>query len=82
MDLEINIFLPFWWIAKHPPQGLWSSEEIRFNSTSCGEKCTKYEYNDCLLTLDDLVALDPMAHIVSYISVAGASQDPLKQVPS
>jgi len=25
MDKEIDIFLPFWWIVKHPPQGTWEN---------------------------------------------------------
>jgi len=32
MDPEIDIFLPFNWISKHPPQGAWTTEEVRFNS--------------------------------------------------
>jgi len=32
MDLNIDIFLPFGWIAAHPPQGAWTNEEVRFNS--------------------------------------------------
>jgi len=35
MEEGIDIFLPFWWIAKHPPQGAWQDAEIRFNSAEC-----------------------------------------------
>jgi len=43
MDKEIDIFLPYWWIATHPSQGAWENEEVRFNSTRCLEKCTRNE---------------------------------------
>jgi len=32
MDPEIDIFLPFWWIDKHTPQGPWNFREVRFDS--------------------------------------------------
>jgi len=34
LEPEVDIFLPFWWIAKHPPQGVWDSEELHFSSPS------------------------------------------------
>jgi len=37
LEPEVDIFLPFWWIAKHPPQGAWDSEELRFSSCNCLE---------------------------------------------
>ena len=37
MEAGIDVFLPFWWIAKHPPQGAWDSPEIRFTSGTCIE---------------------------------------------
>jgi len=40
LEPEIDLFLPFWWIAKHPPQGAWDSEELRFSSRNWLEKCT------------------------------------------
>ena len=46
MEEGTDIFLPFWSIAKHPPQGAWQDPEIRFNSAECQEKCTKYEAAD------------------------------------
>ena len=33
MEEAINLFLPFEWIERHPPQGAWTSEEMRFSST-------------------------------------------------
>jgi len=46
MEEGIDIFLPFWWIAKHPPHGAWQDQEIQFNSTECLKRCTQYEEAD------------------------------------
>jgi len=43
MEPEIDVFLSFWWISKHPPQGARESEEIRSNGASCLETYTKFE---------------------------------------
>ena len=32
METGIDAFLPFEWITAHPPQGIWTNNEIRFNS--------------------------------------------------
>jgi len=61
MDKEIDIFLPFWWITKHPPQGTWTTYEVRFDSARCLKQCTKYESNEFSLTWDPSVATDPSA---------------------
>jgi len=81
MDPEINIFLPFDWISRHPPQGAWTSQEIRFNSTGCLERCTKFEEAEFPLTWDEAVCLDPMACLIGYTS-AVTNEDPLRTVPA
>ena len=43
METKVDVFLPFWWIAKHPPQGAWDLLELGFSSPSCLEKCTHFE---------------------------------------
>jgi len=50
MKEGIDIFLPFWWIAKHSPQGAWQDQEIQFNSAECLKRCTQYEQADFSLT--------------------------------
>jgi len=35
MEKTVDIFLPFWWIARHAPQGPWDTKEICFNSPAC-----------------------------------------------
>jgi len=69
LEPEVDIFLPFWWIAKNPPQGPWDSEELRFSSLGCLEKCTRFEAEEFSLSLDETVALDPKARIIGYVSV-------------
>jgi len=32
MDNEVDIFLPYDWIIRHPPQGQWDSMAVRFTS--------------------------------------------------
>jgi len=43
MDQEIDVFLTFRWIREHPPQGAWTSEEIRFATADCLKNCTRFE---------------------------------------
>jgi len=59
MEEETDIFHPFWWIAKHPPQGARQDPEVRFNSDKCREKCTNYEAADFSLTWDEGIMHDP-----------------------
>jgi len=80
LESEVDIFLPFWWIAKHPPQGAWDSEELRFSSPGCLQKCTRFEVVEFSLSLDETVTLDPEARIIGYISAIN-QEDPQDQVP-
>jgi len=79
MEESIDIFLPFSWIEQHPPQGAWTTEEVRFNSLSCLEKCTKYETAEFSLTWDESVATEPGAQTIGY--VAAVSEDLLGNIP-
>jgi len=81
MDTEIDVFLPFEWISSHPPQGAWTSEEVRFNSRRCLENCTKFQTRQFSLSWDDSVALHDKARIIGYVAAAAENEDPLKQVP-
>jgi len=81
MDPEVDVFLPFSWIADHPPQGAWTNEEIRFDSPGCQERCTKYETNPFTLTWDDSVATNSDARVIGYVS-AVAREDGLGKVPT
>jgi len=80
MDKEIDIFLPYWWIAKHPAQGAWENREVRFNSLHCLEKCTRYETNNWELLWDETVCYDDNFRCLDYIS-AITQEDPLDKVP-
>jgi len=68
MDPEINIFLPFDWITDHPPQGVWTNKEIRFDSPRCLEKCTERATNEFSLSWDETVLSDPAARTIGYVA--------------
>jgi len=80
LEPEVDIFLPFWWIAKHHPQGVWDSEELRFSSPSCRGKCTQFETAEFSLSLDETVTLNPETGIIEYVSAID-QEDPQDQVP-
>ena len=80
LEPEVNLFLPFWWIAKHPPQGAWDSEEHRFSSHNCLEKCTRFETAEFSLSLDEMVTLDPGAKVFGYVPAIN-KEDPRDQIP-
>jgi len=75
MDKEIDIFLPYWWIAKHPLQGAWENKEVGFNSLHCLEKCTKYKTGEWELSWDDTVCYDNNTCCIGYVSMV-TQEDP------
>jgi len=80
MEAAIDIFLPFSWIERYPPQGAWTNEEVRFNSAECMRKCTRHETGPSSLTWDESIATDPSARVIGYVS-ALRTEDPLEAVP-
>jgi len=80
LEPEVDLFLPFWWIAKHPPQGAWDSEKLRFSSPSCLETCTRFKTAEFSLSLDKAVTLDPEARVIGYVTAIN-EEDPWEQVP-
>ena len=81
LEEAFDLFLPFKWIERHPPQGAWTSEEMRFSSAQCVEQCTKFKTNEFSLSWDDSVAEDPSAGFIGYVSEATTDADPLSLVP-
>jgi len=81
LEPEVDIFLPFWWIVKHPPQGAWRDPDLCFNSPNCSKLCTKAATTKFSLSLDRSVISHAGAQIIGYISAVGAA-DPLDQVPN
>jgi len=81
MESGVDIFLPFWWITKHTLQGMWTSVEVRFNSPSCLEKCTKFKTANFELSWDEEVCQNLNARVIGYVSVA-KTEDSLKLVPA
>jgi len=80
LEPEVDLFLPFWWIAKHPPQGAWDSEELRFRSRKCLEEYTRFETAEFSPSLDEMVTLDPEAKVIGYVSAIN-EEDPQNQIP-
>jgi len=80
MEQGIDVFLPYWWIAKHPPQNKWDSSELRFDHPDCLSKCTRYGTGDFSLTWDETVCVDPEARTVGYVSTV-TEQNPLENMP-
>jgi len=81
MKKTVDIFLPFWWIAKHAPQEPRDTEEVRFDSPACLQNCTKLGMDDFSLMWDDSVCLDPKVSIIGYVA-AVQTKDPLQAVPT
>jgi len=82
LEPEVDVFLPFWWIACHPLMGAWDSTEMRFSSPECFAKCTYFEIADFSLSLDETVASHPEARVIGYVSAIGEQEiDPLDWVP-
>jgi hypothetical protein len=78
---EVDIFLPFWWIAKHVPGGAWNHPELRFSSPDCRRDCTKTATTGFALSLDQSILSHPDAQVIGYVSAVSASDNPLEQVP-
>jgi hypothetical protein len=42
LELEMDIILPYWWMAKHQPNKFWGKpEEITLDSEFCKHNCTR-----------------------------------------
>jgi len=71
LEPEVDIFLPFWWIVKHAPQGAWNNSELGFNSPSCAKHCTEAATTTQFsLSLDLSIIGHPKAQIIGYVSAA------------
>jgi len=81
LEPEVDIFLPFWWIVKHAPQGAWNNSELRFNSPSCAKHCTEATTTTQFsLSLDPSIIGHPKVQIIGYVSAA-TTANPLDLVP-
>jgi transposase InsO family protein len=79
LEPGVDVFLPYWWIAKHVPQGAWDNPQLRFDSAYCQQHCTKSAASHFALQLDQGVLQHPEARIIGY--VAAIATDPLSLVP-
>jgi hypothetical protein len=81
LEPGVDIFLPFWWVAKHVPQGAWDSEELRFTSRYCLAECTKAAASAFPLDFDEGVLTDPAARLIGYVSAVEDNSSSLRNVP-
>jgi len=79
MEAGIDIFLPFQWVSKHPPQGAWTSNEVRFNSISGLNNCSKFKTVEFPLTWDESVATEDTEGVIGHVSAV--NDDYLEIVP-
>jgi hypothetical protein len=79
LEPNVDVFLPFWWIAKHNPQGAWDSAKLRFSTPHCLQNCTHHTATKLSFSLDQSVLLHPEARVIGY--VAAMSSNPLDLVP-
>jgi len=76
------VFLPFWWISKHAPQGAWDSDELRFSSPHCLKNCTGSAVTEFTLDLDESILLHSEARIIGYVlAIEQTANNPMEQVP-
>jgi hypothetical protein len=55
LEPGVDLFLPFWWIERHPPQGAWNSPEFRFSGPTCLRNCTRTTASEFSLVLDESI---------------------------
>jgi hypothetical protein len=79
LEPGVNVFLPFWWIAKHAPQGVWDSPSLQFDSAQCREQCTRATAAEFALHLDAAVLQQAEVQVIGYISAIVS--EPVTLVP-
>jgi hypothetical protein len=80
LEPSVDVFLPFWWIAKHAPQEAWDSPHLQFDSAQCKERCTQTMAAEFALQLDQAVLQHPKARVIGYISAVGG-EPPVDLIP-
>ena len=80
LEPGVDLFLPFWWIVKHAPQGAWDSASLRFNSDSCQQHCTREAASAFALQLDPDILQHPEARVIGYVSAVTETDD-IARVP-
>jgi hypothetical protein len=79
LEPSVDVFLPFWWIAKHNPQGAWDSAKLRFSTPHCLQNCTHHAATKLSFSLDQSILSHPEARVIGY--VAAMPSNPLDLVP-
>jgi hypothetical protein len=70
LELEMDIILPYWWMAKHQPNRFWGKpEEITLDSEFCRHNCTRAAIQEFSLTMDKDILYYYNAMVISYIAL-------------
>jgi hypothetical protein len=81
LESEMDIILPYWWIAKHQPNKFWGKpEEITLDSEFCKHNCTRAAIQEFSLTMDKDILYHYNAAVIGY--VASVNPDPARVDPT
>jgi hypothetical protein len=80
LELEMDIILPYWWMAKHQPNKFWGKpKEITLDSKFCKHNYTRVATLEFSLIMDKDILHHYDATVISYI--ASVNPDPAKVDP-
>jgi hypothetical protein len=81
LESEIDIILPYLWMAKHQPNKFWGKpEEITLDSKFCKHNYTKAAAQEFSLTIDKDILYHYDAIVISYVTLV--NPDPAKVDPT
>jgi hypothetical protein len=85
LESEIDIILPYWWMAKHQPNTFWGKpQEITLDSEFCRYNCTRVAAQELSLTIDKDILHHYDGTVIGYITSVNpdpAEVDPATIVP-
>jgi hypothetical protein len=69
LESEIDMILPYWWMAKHQPNRFWGKpEEIILDSKVCKHNCTRVAAQEFSLTMDKDILHHYDATVIGYVA--------------
>jgi hypothetical protein len=81
LESEIDIILPYWWIAKHQPNRFWGKpKEITLDSEFCKHNYTRVATQEFSLTIDKDILYHYNTIVIGYI--ASVNPDPANINPT
>ena len=83
MEDSHDIIVPYWWLAKHQPEGIFNnrSKHLKFSSPACVERCTKTACQQFTITYDTSLLDYPWdtndVGVIGSVTISAASGPPL-----